>query len=328
MNAPLLRLLVESRGVYLPAATLGGPAERVWADLDEIEAFGFEVERHPVLGVCLRRGAERLCPDQIEHGLGTECVGRRVAVWNRVSSTNDLAAAAAKSSANEGLVVLAEEQSAGRGSRGRSWVAPPKTSLLLSVLLFPPESLADPAWLTALAAVAVAEVASSHSPEPARIKWPNDVRVGGRKLAGILTERGAGSVVGIGLNVNTTAADLPPELREMATSLRRLSGAVIDRSELARDLIRRLDALYQESRRLGPGCLNERWRARSEHLGRRVRIETASGVVTGRLDDLDLQDGLSVTGRHAASRIPLRDVRAILDDPGRAPDCGSVDGSA
>src|SRR5206468_12961365 len=140
-------------------------------DLDELAAFGFAIKHHPWLGVAYRGPAERLCPDLIEDGLGTVCVGRRVAEWNRVTSTNDLAARAAGSLANEGLVILAEEQTAGRGRRGRTWTAPPRASLLVSVLLFPPPALTDPAWLTALGAVGVAELVRDWTGRDARVKW-------------------------------------------------------------------------------------------------------------------------------------------------------------
>ena len=124
--------------------TLGAAPRR---DLDELESFGFALERHPYQGVAYRGPSARLCPDQIEYELGTQRIGRRIAVWNRVTSTNDLAARG-RFAANEGLVILAESQTAGRGSRGRRWTAPAGTSLLMSVLLFPPEPLTDPAWLT------------------------------------------------------------------------------------------------------------------------------------------------------------------------------------
>ena len=160
-------------------------------------SFGFGIEQHPYRGAAYRGPAERLCPDQIEHGLATRWIGRRIAVWNRVTSTNDLAARAGTSASNDGLVVLAEEQTAGRGRRGRSWTAPPRSSILMSVVLFPPPHLAPAvpeaafgcAWLTALGAVATAEVVAAWTGRDATIKWPNDVRVDGRKIAGILVER-------------------------------------------------------------------------------------------------------------------------------------------
>src|SRR5262249_35096161 len=196
----------------------------VGGDLEALLDFGFALERHPYLGVAYRGRAGRLCPDQIEWGLNSRRIGRRIAVWNRVGSTNDLAAHAAGSSANDGLVILAEEQSAGRGRRGRSWSAPRGSSILMSVLVFPPGKLADPGWLTVLGAVATAEVVEEGVGRPVRIKWPNDVRIEGRKVAGVLAERGQGSVLGIGLNVNTAAESFPPELRASATSLRAILG--------------------------------------------------------------------------------------------------------
>ena len=238
-------------------------------------------------------------------------MGRRVAVWDRVTSTNDLAAKAAGSAANDGLVVLAEEQTAGRGRRGRRWAAPPRSCLLMSVLLFPPDGLNDVPWLTALGAVAVAEVVRAWTGRPARIKWPNDVRVGGRKVAGILVERGHGAVVGIGINANVTPDQLPDELRLTATSLCELVGAPVDRSELARALIRQLDDWYDRGRDQGPATLSPAWSAASEHLGQLVRVVTPDGSTAGRLDGLDLQHGLLLTLADGTARtVP---VRAVLE---------------
>ena len=256
--------------------------------------------------------SSRLCPDQIEWELGTRVIGRRVAVWNRVTSTNDLASRASASLANEGLVILAEEQSGGRGSRGRTWSSPPGSSILMSVLLFPAPPMDEPGWLTALGAVAVAEVVAGLGVPGARIKWPNDVRVGGRKLAGVLVERGRGTVLGIGLNVNVE--DFPEEIRDSATSLRRLLGRPLDRSEIARSLIRRLD--FHQARAIadGPGALNEPYRGFSEHLGRVVRVTTTSGTLDGRLAGLDLRSGLVLEGAGGtARRIEGPDVVAILN---------------
>ncbi len=190
MNIPLLRRLREAQGVFIPLAELGTDLGRVRGELDELEAFGFVLERHPYRGVAYRGPAGQFCPDQIEFELDTQRVGHRIAVWNRVTSTNDLAARASGSSANDGLVILAEEQSSGRGRRGRSWMAPAGSSLLMSVLLFPPTTLATAGWLTALGAVGTAEVVAASTGQDARIKWPNDVRVDGRKIAGVLVDAG------------------------------------------------------------------------------------------------------------------------------------------
>ncbi len=216
--------------------------------------------------------------------------------------------------------MLAEEQTAGRGRRGRSWSAPPGSSILMSVLLFPPPALAETAWLTALGAVAVAEVvAGSIGIEPT-IKWPNDVRIDGRKVAGVLVERSHGpgpAVVGIGLNVNSRLDDLPEELRATATSLQIVSGRPTDRSELARRLIQTLDAFYLLGRRQGPESLNAPWRDRSEHLGREVRVSTPHHCLIGRLEDLHVVEGITLRHTPGSSdgqriQIALRDVLSLV----------------
>ena len=142
LNIPLLDRL-RAASDFVPAAELAEPGGRLRLadDLDALEAFGFEIERHPYLGAAYRGPASRLCPDQIEHELGVRRIGRRIAVWNRLGSTNDVAARGARATANDGLVVLAEEQTTGRGQRGRIWTAPPRSCILMSVLLFPPAQL-------------------------------------------------------------------------------------------------------------------------------------------------------------------------------------------
>jgi len=351
LNIPLLDRLRAARGGYVPLGELGPDLEQVHGELDALQSFGFEIERHPYRGAAYHGPAERLCPDLIEHGLATRWIGRRIAVWNRVTSTNDLAARAGTSGSNHGLVVLAEEQTAGRGRRGRSWTAPPRSSILMSVVLFPPPHLAPAvpeaafgcAWLTALGAVATAEVVVAWTGRDATIKWPNDVRVDGRKIAGILVERaparnqpaascprapaaepGCGAVIGIGLNANLNEDGFSPEVAGRATSLQIVRGGVpVDRSLLTRDLIRRLDHWYDTCRSRGAGTLNAPWRARSEHLGRLVQVATPSARLVGRLVDLDLRLGLTLAIRAGAlpestddvapplTRLPLADILAL-----------------
>ncbi|MGE3822231.1 MAG: biotin--[acetyl-CoA-carboxylase] ligase [Isosphaeraceae bacterium] len=312
MNATLLRRLREASGTHVPFETLTTFSNDPHRDLDELQAFGFTLERHPRLGVAYRGPSERLCPDQIEEQLGDCFIGRRVAVWNRVVSTNDHAALASNSLTNEGLVVLAEEQTAGRGRRGRSWIAPARTSILMSVLIFPEGSLADPSWLTALGAVAVAELVRERTGADARIKWPNDVRVDGKKLSGVLVERGAAAVIGIGLNVNLDHDDFPPELTGSVTSMRILQGERVDRSDLAASLIQRLDALYRQAKAVGPEPLRLAWSDLSEHTGRDARVVTRTGVLRGRVTRIDLFEGVTLRSTDGATHeLPRAEVASI-----------------
>src|SRR6516225_9244551 len=124
--------------------------------------------------------------------LATRRLGRRVLVFDRLDSTNNLAATLANDPANEGLAILADEQTAGRGQHGRTWLAAPGQSVLLSVLIAPPPELCRPAVLTAWAAVAVCATIQRTLDQPPRIKWPNDVLLNERKVGGILIESAAG----------------------------------------------------------------------------------------------------------------------------------------
>ena len=183
---------------------------------------------------------------------------------------------------------------------------------MISILLFPDEGLAEPGWLTALGAVAVADVVEDFTGAVPRIKWPNDVRIDGRKIAGILVERGAGSVIGIGLNVNTPESDFPADLADSATSLRRLTGRSFDRSEVVRRLLRKLDEWYALGLKNGPNSLDAPINARSEHLGRDVRVVTKTETFEGRLEAIEIGRGLTLRNPTSGTiRIDARTVLAV-----------------
>src|SRR5262249_53884543 len=147
-----------------------------------------------------------------------------VLFFDRLASTSELAARLALDAKNDGLVILAEEQTAGRGQHGRVWLSPPGTSVLASVLLFPPPELRRPAVLTAWPAVSVCETIPVLTGLQAQIKWPNDVLIRGKKVCGILIEQGKGTVVGIGLNVNQTAEHFEEAGLPLAGSLAMFDG--------------------------------------------------------------------------------------------------------
>ena len=204
-------------------------------------------------------GEPRLDPDLIRAGVPSGAtVGRQVLVFEETDSTNDLAARAGEDGLAEGLAIFAESQRAGRGTSGRRWVSPPRQNLLFSVLLRPVDIPAA-RWpeLTFCAALAVAEAAERLTDQPARIKWPNDVLLAGRKVAGILLEtyqreRVGFVVVGIGLNVLQGAADFDPAIRERAGSLAMMTArgdaTRLKREEVASTVLTRLEKLYGEWR--------------------------------------------------------------------------------
>ncbi len=224
-----------------------------------------------------------------EWHLDTRRLGRRVLVYDSLDSTNSHAAALAADPANDGLVILARQQTAGRGQHGRSWQCPAGTGVLLSVLLFPPPPLRRPAVLTAWAAVSVCETIRAEASLPARIKWPNDVLVQDKKVCGILIEQGAATVAGIGLNVNQSAADLAAAGLPLAASLAVLAQRSFDCPAVARRLVEQLDAAYDRLCRGDLAGLEASWKARLGLLGQQVAAEYAEGTYRGRLRGLSFE---------------------------------------
>jgi BirA family biotin operon repressor/biotin-[acetyl-CoA-carboxylase] ligase len=181
----------------------------------------------------------------------------------------------------EGTVALAEVQEAGRGRRGRSWQAPGGSALLLSLLLRPPGRL-PPTQLPLAAGVAVARTVESVSGLTAWIKWPNDVLVDDAKVAGILAEsKGGGVVLGIGLNVNQTADELPSHPSFPAASLRSIDGRIRDRAPMLAELLWQLELAYDAWITNGLGALHAELAARDWLLGRAVRVGGLAGTAVG-----------------------------------------------
>jgi BirA family biotin operon repressor/biotin-[acetyl-CoA-carboxylase] ligase len=227
-----------------------------------------------------------MMPPDSEWQLETRHIGRRVLVYESLDSTNSFASSLAQDENHDGLVVLARQQLAGRGQHGRRWECPPNMGVLLSVLLFPPLALRRPAILTAWAAVSICEAILKITGLQAKIKWPNDVYVQGRKVCGILIEQGRGAVVGIGLNVNQSAEMFASAGLTLGTSLRILSQRERDVAEVAKQLIGHLDDEYA---RLLDGdwhTLEACWKWRIGLLGKNVIVECVGGWQEGRLVDL------------------------------------------
>jgi BirA family biotin operon repressor/biotin-[acetyl-CoA-carboxylase] ligase len=221
-------------------------------------------------------------------------------------STNADLLTLARDGAPEGIVLVADHQTAGRGRAGRTWVAPPGASLLLSVLLRPPARFAG---LSSMAmALAAADAVSDTTGFRPRLKWPNDLVWPGdgsavdRKLAGILAEahwpaeHEVAVVIGIGLNVNWPV-DLPEELRDIATAINHVAGRAVDREDVLVHLLQRLDQRYGE---LLDGGIVEAWRSSSATLGRRVSVDLGTEIIEGIAQDVTAEGHLIVGDRTIA----------------------------
>jgi BirA family biotin operon repressor/biotin-[acetyl-CoA-carboxylase] ligase len=233
-DAAILRRL--RRGEFIPAADLPDPTR-----IPALIAAGYEIEHHPHLGYRLLTSPDRLIADDILSRLPDDAGRwvRDILVFQSTSSTNDIITALARDGAPAGIAAFAEEQTAGRGRLGRQWQSPPGLGLWFSLLLRPDLPIAEWPRLTLWLACALARAIREHTPVDIMLKWPNDLYLGGRKLAGILVETSLGespfATAGIGLNVNHAA--FPPPLDTTATSLRIHTGAPLDRNALAASIL-------------------------------------------------------------------------------------------
>jgi BirA family biotin operon repressor/biotin-[acetyl-CoA-carboxylase] ligase len=227
--------------------------------------------------------------DAIAPHLQTRWLGRTLRCFPELDSTNSTARELAAAGAAHGAVVIADAQRRGRGRLGRSWASPTGTNLYLSAVLrcaLPPERLAQ---IGLLAGVATCETVREWC--AAEIKWPNDVLIDGRKVAGILTEMdGSGPqrvvVLGIGVNLNSRLEDFPAELRDKAASLCLATGTLVDRARFTARLLGVLEARYEEWQRDGFAPIAAAWRRLAPLVGRLIRVQEPGAVVEGTVIDL------------------------------------------
>jgi BirA family biotin operon repressor/biotin-[acetyl-CoA-carboxylase] ligase len=242
--------------------------------------------------------------DLVRSLLGTRRIGRELCYLPSTGSTMDVARGEALAGAAEGLVVVADEQTAGRGRLGRAWIAPAGVNLYLSILLRP--SLERMKRLGMVAPLAVADAVAAVSGLDVRFKWPNDVRIGERKLCGILIESGfAGdspsfAVAGIGLNVNLDA-DSYPEIAAIATSIARELGRSVSRERTLAALLTAFERHYLQD---DAEVLRLAWRSRLDTLGGEITVAFSGGTESGIAEDVDA-DGSLLLRRRDGSRVTL-----------------------
>ncbi|WP_113703458.1 biotin--[acetyl-CoA-carboxylase] ligase [Nonomuraea lactucae] len=234
-----------------------------------------------------------------------------VSVVERTGSTNADLATLARQGAAQGAVLVAEEQLAGRGRLGRTWTAPPRSGLTVSVLLRPEPPVATQGWLPLLFAVAAASAVRRLAEVDVRLKWPNDLLIGERKLAGVLAERVEDAVViGMGLNVSLKPEELPVET---ATSLAIEQGACLDRDPLLRAVLREVETHYRDwSEAAGDADrsgLRAAYQASSATIGREVRVELpGERFLAGRATGVDHAGHLQVAAQGERYTLSAGDV--------------------
>ena len=252
---------------------------------------------------------DNISAEAITRDLGTRLIGREVLYYPTLSSTMTVAGEQARKGAAEGTVVLAEEQTAGRGRMNRAWLAP-GGNIALSLILYPDLSSLPSLIMVASLAV-VGGIAAATGLKP-RIKWPNDVLINGKKVCGILIENSLQgeavnyTIIGIGINVNLRPADFP-EIQPMATSLADELGREVSRLEVVRSLLVEMDRLYLSV--VSGGSVYELWRDNMITLGRQVRVTEGETLYQGVAESVAPDGSLLLRGGDGKlTRIVVGDV--------------------
>ena len=301
LDAQILNALRAARDGPVSGAELsqqlGVSRAAVWAHIEDLRSLGYDIEASPHLGYRLLSTPDVLHADDLLSRLaGTEVIGRDIQVFQETTSTNDVIEKLARDGVKEGVVVFAESQTKGRGRLGRKWMSPAKGGLWFSLLLRPELRPQEATQLTVASATALRRAIESHTGLKAEIKWPNDILVRGRKVAGILTELSAELdrikhvILGIGVNVNLNPGDFPSELRRLATSLKAELGKPVSRPELALAILRELDVDYARIASGQFAAVADEFEQHCTTIAQDVVIRTGERQVRGRAESLG-EDG-------------------------------------
>ncbi|MBI5042563.1 MAG: biotin--[acetyl-CoA-carboxylase] ligase [Nitrospirae bacterium] len=250
-----------------------------------------------------------LTVEGIKKNLTTRFIGADIYLFDAIDSTNSYAHKLAKEGAKEGTVVLSESQSKGKGRLGRTWFSPSGVNIYLSVILMPQMPSTQITLLTFAAAIAVAKAIRDIAGLDADIKWPNDILIRGKKVAGILSEMETNknplmeglsvkfSIIGIGINVNLDKKDIPLELMDNATSIKIESNSTIDRMNLICRVLENLEEWYNLFERNGVNDIIEEWKSLAITIGRDVKVQSGNSFVEGRAVDIDENGALLIKDR-------------------------------
>ena len=275
----------------------------IWKRVRNLRTLGYVIEALPRRGYRLIQSPDLLLPSEIDPLLRTEWMGKKVHYFNSVDSTNSTAYQLALDGAKEGEVVIGESQEKGRGRLGRQWVSPPFLNLYLSVVLRPKIPPHQASLITFMAAVAAAETIERHSGLIPSIKWPNDLLLREKKVAGLLneihseTDRIHFIILGMGVNLNMDAKEFPKDIRTQATSLKAEKGQPVSRKAFAALLLEELERWYEIFLKEGGTPVLKAWRDRAQIQGKEVRVTSFDEVLIGRAVDVDSDGALILETR-------------------------------
>ena len=302
MDEEILQLLREDPTAFLSGEEIGRHLRvsrtAVWKRIQRLRALGYEIEASTRSGYRLIGSPDLLTPSEIKPILKTECMGKTIHYFDTLDSTNAKAYQLALEGAEEGEVVISERQERGKGRLGRQWFSPPFLNLYLSVILRPNISPHQASLITLMAAVATADAIREFSGLLPLIKWPNDILLRDRKVAGLLNEirseidRIHFVILGVGVNLNSDESMFSKEIRAVATSLRIEMGQTISRKVFLRVFLQELERWYSIFINEGSSAILQAWRSRAHIKGRRVKITSFGETLSGTAINVDSEGAL------------------------------------
>ena len=270
----------------------------VWKRMNHFRNLGYKIEASTRSGYRLIQSPDLLTPSEIKPILKTKWMGRTIHYFHTLDSTNSKAYQLALNGAEEGEVVIAESQEKGRGRLGRHWFSPPFLNLYLSVVLRPKISPHQAPLITLMAAIATVDAIQKFSGLLPLIKWPNDILLRDRKVAGLLNEihsemdRIHFVILGIGVNLNMDRKMFSKEIRPVATSLKIEMEQSISRKAFLQFLLQELERWYMVFMKQGSAVILKAWRDRAHIKGRRVKVTSFGETLVGIAVDVDSDGAL------------------------------------
>jgi BirA family transcriptional regulator, biotin operon repressor / biotin---[acetyl-CoA-carboxylase] ligase len=270
------------------AELIGCSRTAVWKHIEVLRKEGFELEAVRRKGYRIVRTPETITADEIRLGLKTKFIGKNIHYEESVESTQKIAHRLAYEDVPEGTVIIAEEQTTGRGRMDRKWHSPKYTGIWMSLILRPNIALTKAPQLTLLTAVAIVQAIEEITDLTPEIKWPNDILLNGKKVTGILTELQAEAdrihsiIIGIGINVNQSNGDFPIELQKIATSLLIEKRETISRADLIKAIFTKMEKLYLLFLDQGFLPIKLLWESYAVSIGKSITARTITHTIVGK----------------------------------------------
>jgi len=297
MTGDILKFLREKEYVSgeVLAQKLGISRVAIWKQIQKLKDIGYKIRSDQNLGYCLVSRPDLLIPQEIQRGLSTNYIGKEIYYFPELKSTNIMAKEKALHRAegiDEGTLIIAEKQSAGKGRLGREWFSP-VGGIWLSIILYPQLSPSYISRITLMTAVAVVKAIKICTQIKSQIKWPNDILINEKKVCGILTEMSAELdiinwvVVGIGINVNIDHRDFPEDIQENTISLKEILGKEVLRVKLAQTFLQEFEKYYEILKRREFSSVLKEWKLYSHTLGKKIEVNIGEKVVTGEAIDIN-----------------------------------------